>query len=68
MCETSTLFFLSFVTLAPGPHTKKLATPLMSPDRKKKIVSSLRSLPPPPPQSKTASGAPDRISPCVMGR
>ena len=43
MCETSTLFFVAtFGTVAP--HTKKLATPLMSPYRKKN-----REPPPPPP-------------------
>ena len=47
MCKASTLICCRFIWY-PSPHTKKLATPLMSPWQKK-IVSPLRSLPPPPP-------------------
>ena len=46
MCETSTLTLTS-----TSPPPTQLATPLMSPYRKK-IVSPLRSLPPPPPNPK----------------
>ena len=49
-CAKQVLYFFvaTFGTLAP-PIPKKLATPLMSPYRRKKFVSPLRSLPPPPP-------------------
>ena len=43
MCKVNYFRFIWY----PSPHTKKLATPLMSPWQKK-IVSPLRSLPPNP--------------------
>ena len=48
-----------YIWYSCSPHIKKLATPLMSPYRKKKSWAPLGLCPPPPPpQSKTASGAP----------
>ena len=69
MCKASTLISCRFIWY-PSPHTKKLATPLMSPWQKK-IVSPLRSLPPPPPpiqncfRARLLHGSPP-IIPCYL--
>ena len=64
MCKASTLICCRFIWY-PSPHTKKLATPLMSPWQKKKSWAPLGLCPPPPPpQSKTASGAPGQRPSC----
>ena len=48
MWETSTFFGQYIWYLSPPPHTKKLATPLMSPYRNKKSWAPLGPCPPPP--------------------
>ena len=42
-------FFCRYIWYSCSPHTKKLATPLMSPYRKKKSWAPLGLCPPPPP-------------------